>query len=95
MYARITKFKMKTSSVDAAKAKLEELKPKIMALPGMHQFVDTMADDGSGYVVAIVESRETSEANTQHVAALWANFSEYLEDKPEAEGYDVIANWHK
>jgi hypothetical protein len=93
MFARITHFKMKKASIDKSKALLETLKPQILALPGMKQFINTMNDDGSGCVISLVESRATSEANQKAVAALWANFSEHLEAPPKAEGFEVFANW--
>ena len=93
MFARVTHYQIKPDSVNEAKALTEKLKPKIMALPGMHSFINMIGDDGKGCVVSIVESRETSEANAQAVQALWANFKDHLEDMPTAEGYDVFVNW--
>lgn len=93
MYARITRFKMKTGSVDAAKALVDTLKPQIMALAGMKHFVNAIDADGNGYVVAVVESQEASDSNKDAVAAIWANFADHLEKPPVPEGFDVIANW--
>lgn len=93
MFARITEYKMKAGSRDQATKLLDDLKPQIMGMNGMHSFVNVMNDDGSGYVVAVVESKETSDANADKVAALWSNFSEMLERPPEPAGFDVIAAW--
>ncbi|MDU8913389.1 hypothetical protein [Aestuariicoccus sp. MJ-SS9] len=93
MFARVTKYKMKPGSRDAATALLNQLKEKIMAMNGMHNFVNVMNEDGSGYVISVVESQETSDANAEKVAALWGQFADYLESPPTPEGYDVIANW--
>jgi hypothetical protein len=93
MFARVTHYKMKKTSIDEAKALLEKLKPQIMALPGMKQFINTMNDDGSGCVISLVESRAVSDDNQQAVAALWGNFSAHLEGAPKAEGFDVFADW--
>tara|TARA_R110000787_G_scaffold104370_4_gene211392 strand:- start:2152 stop:2439 length:288 start_codon:yes stop_codon:yes gene_type:complete len=93
MFARVTHYQIKPDSVNEAKALTEKLKPKIMALPGVHSFINMIGDDGKGCVVSLVESRETSEANAQAVQALWANFKDHLADAPTAEGYDVFANW--
>jgi hypothetical protein len=35
MFARVTKYRMKPECIEAAKAKLHELKPQIMGMPGM------------------------------------------------------------
>jgi hypothetical protein len=92
MFARVTKYRMKPESIDAAKSKLNELKPQIMAMPGMKNFINVMKSDGSGYVVAVVDSEETSKANQATVEALWASFSDYLAEPPVAEGFDVLMN---
>ncbi|MGQ3489043.1 hypothetical protein [Roseovarius pacificus] len=93
MFARVTKYKMKPGSREAATALLNQLKDKIMGMNGMHNFVNVMNDDGSGYVISVVESEETSDANAEQVQALWGQFAEHLEEPPSAEGYDVTANW--
>ncbi|MBW4708685.1 hypothetical protein KX928_12920 [Roseobacter sp. YSTF-M11] len=93
MFVRVTHYKMKPESVPVMTEKLNELKPQIMALPGIHQFINTLNEDGSGCVVSVVESREISDANASAVAALWANFQDHLTAPPNAGGYDVIVNW--
>jgi hypothetical protein len=93
MFARVTHYKMKAGSRDAATALLNSLREQIMEMPGMHSFVNVMNADGSGYVVSVVESEASSNANAERVAKLWSSFAPYLEAPPKAEGYDVIANW--
>lgn len=93
MFARVTHFQMKPDSTDDAMAMIEKLKPQILALPGMHQFINAMNSDGHGCVVALVESRATSDANAEAVKALWSSFSDMLAAPPTAEGYDVQVNW--
>jgi quinol monooxygenase YgiN len=93
MFARITRYKMKPGTRDAATKVLESLRDQIMGMPGMHNFINVMNADGSGYVVSVVESEESSDANAAKVAALWSNFSDFLEGPPKAEGFDVISNW--
>ena len=93
MYARVTKYKMKADSVDAANEIMNNIKDRILGLPGMIQFVNVMQPDGAGYIVSIVESQEVSEANNDKVAALWGAFADHLEGAPEPDGGDVVANW--
>jgi len=93
MFARVTKYKMKPGSREAATELMNRLKSEIMGMPGMHNFVNVMNDDGSGYVISVVESQATSDANAEKVKALWGQFAEHLEGAPTPEGYDVIANW--
>jgi len=93
MFARVTKYKMKPGSRDAVSELMNSLKGDIMAMPGMHNFINVMNEDGSGYVVAVVDSQATSDANAEKVKALWANFAPHLESIPTPVGYEVIANW--
>ncbi|CUK01691.1 hypothetical protein RUE5091_02282 [Ruegeria denitrificans] len=94
MFARITQYKMKTGTRDEATAKLNDLKAEIMGMPGMHCFTNVMNEDGSGFVVSVVENEETSNANAPKVAEIWGQFAEYLEGPPTPVGYDVVAHWH-
>jgi len=93
MYARITKYKMKAGSRDEAVALMESIKGQIMALNGVRHFYNCGNDDGSGYVISIVDSKEQSDANAEGVKAIWAGFAPLMEAAPTAEGYDVLADW--
>jgi len=93
MFARVTKYKMKPGSQDTATVLLNRLKDSIMGMNGMHNFVNVMNEDGSGYVIAVVESEASSDANNEKVAALWSQFSDHLLATPKPVGYDVVANW--
>lgn len=93
MFARITNYKMKRDSIPAAVALMEKLKPDILAMPGMVRFINTLDEDGAGYVLSIVESKEASDANQAAVQAMWSNFAEYLEEPPVPQGFGVIADW--
>lgn len=59
----------------------------------MQNFINVANDDGSGYVISVVESEATSNANASKVAELWGTFSDHMEAAPKAAGYDVVANW--
>lgn len=93
MFARVTPYKMKPGTRDDAMALMEQLKSRIMGMPGMHNFINVMNEDGSGYVISVVESEATSNANAESVKALWGEFAPMLEAMPVPEGYDVMANW--
>ena len=95
MHVRITHYRMKPEAIEAATALLHEMKEQIMALPGLKQFIYSINSDGTGCVVAVVESREISDANEPAVQALWAHYADHLLKAPKAEGYDVIADWSK
>ncbi len=93
MFARVTEYKMKPGTRDAATALMNTLKDQIMGMDGVHSFINVMNEDGGGYVISVVESKATSDANAAKVAELWGAFAEYMEGPPSAAGYDVIANW--
>ncbi|NNF91042.1 MAG: hypothetical protein HKM96_06640, partial [Boseongicola sp.] len=71
MFARITPYKLKSGTVDAATARARELKDEIMALPGLIEFTNAVNADGSGYIVSLVESREISDSNAERVREIW------------------------
>lgn len=93
MFARITNYKMKAESMDAANALLEQIKPQVMALPGMVRFINCHDETGAGYVISIVDSEEASDANQAAVQAIWANFADFLELPPTPQGFGVAADW--
>jgi hypothetical protein len=93
MYARITPFKMKPGTKAVATERLGTMKDVIMGMPGMQQFINVMNEDGTGYVIAIVESEEASNANAETVKSAWGQMAEFLEVMPTPQGYDVVVDW--
>ena len=96
MYARITRFRIKPANLDAAAAKVEELKPRILALPGMQRFINVGNESGDGYVISIVDEQAVSNPGTEQIQAIWAEMGQFLDGAPEApEVFRVIADWGK
>ena len=93
MFARITPYQLKPGTIDAAMAKAEELKPKIMALPGMLSFTNAVNADGKGYVISTVTDQETSDANMDKVKALWGEMGPFLAEMPVPESYENVQHW--
>ncbi|MFT6074606.1 MAG: hypothetical protein ACJAZ1_001524 [Yoonia sp.] len=93
MYARVTPFKMKPGTKAAATERLGAMKDVIMGMSGMQQFINVMNDDGTGYVVALVESEEASNANAEAVKSAWGQMADFLEEMPTPQGYDLVVNW--
>lgn len=93
MYARVTAYKMKPGTREAATARLNSMKDRIMGMKGMTHFLNVMNEDGTGYVIALVDSKASSDANAADVKAAWGMMAEFLEAMPTPQGYDVIANW--
>ncbi len=94
MYARITRFRIKPESLDAAAQEVERLKPQILALPGMQHFINVANDDGEGYVISIVGEEALSDPGTEQVQAIWADMAQHLAGPPDAPMIcKVIADW--
>lgn len=93
MFARVTPYKMKPGTRAAATKKLYSMKDTIMGMQGMKNFINVMNEDGSGYVISVVESEATSNANAATVRAAWGQMAEFLEEMPTPEGYDVVVIW--
>lgn len=81
---------MNTEKSDDALALAEELKPEIMAIPGIKYWFDTGNDDGNCAVIAIYESEEAAEAAKGTASTLFARFAEYMETEPQPQGYKVL-----
>lgn len=62
MFARVTPYKMKPGTRDAAIARLESMRTTILGMPGMQQFINVMNEDGNGNVVAMVDGKASSDA---------------------------------
>ena len=93
MFARITPYQMKPEKMEEALALIEKLKPRIMGLPGLKQLINLSNDDGSGYIISVVESQATSDQNAAAVQAIWAEFKDHLQSMPTPQGYGVNCNW--
>ncbi|WP_435259482.1 antibiotic biosynthesis monooxygenase family protein [Thioclava sp. FR2] len=93
MYARVTEYKMKPGTREAATERLNTMKSQIMGMKGMQHFLNVMNEDGTGYVISVVDSEESSKANAEAVKAAWGKMAEFLEAMPTPKGFDVIADW--
>ena len=93
MYARITPYQLKPGTNEAATERAASLRDEIMGLPGMIDFTNAVNEHGKGYIIALVESQEQSEANTPRVREIWGKMGEFLAEMPTPEGYDVVAHW--
>jgi hypothetical protein len=93
MLARITRFKMKPDSAAAARALIESLKADILALPGMHGCINVMNEDGSGYVISLIDDAGTSPESVDRVRAIWHKFHDHVETMASPEIFEVISDW--
>lgn len=96
MYTRVTPYKMKPGSQEAATHILSGLKDNILALPGQHRFLNVLNDEtGEGYIDSTTDIAEPSPETVEKIKALWAQFSDFLVDEPVGATYSVVADWEK
>lgn len=91
MYARITTYQMRPEKMQEAGELTEQLRPEIMALPGIKFWFNVGNPDGSCATIAIYDSRESAKAATDAARGLFGRFSEYLASDLNPQGYEVLA----
>ncbi|WP_422073555.1 hypothetical protein [Tranquillimonas rosea] len=95
MLARVTPYKMKPDSRDAAIEIMNELKSDILDLPGMVRFINVWGQDGNGYVISLIDESAAKDTDPERIKALWGHFREHLQGMPEPQTGEVIAHWEK
>lgn len=93
MFAQLSHYQIKPGNRKECIDLMTQLKPGIMALPGLKRFINVIKDDDSGYVIALLESKEQSKLNEPQVKGFWAAFSDYLTVLPATELHEVLADW--
>ena len=92
MYARITTFRTNSERYDEANALAEELKPEIMAIPGIKFWFDAGNNEGEGIVIAVYDSKDSAEAAMPAAREIFSRFGEFMESPPEIKGYEVMVH---
>ena len=92
MYARITAFRSNPDRYAEAKDLAEELKPEIMALPGIKFWFDAGNDDGECIVIAVYDSKDSADAARPAARELFTRFGEFMESPPQPQEYDVFVH---
>lgn len=93
MFSRVTPYQLKPGAHDAAITTMNEMKTEILALPGLKQFINVLNEDGSGFVISVVQDQATSDANMERVKALWGKMGPHLAEMPVPKGGEVVADW--
>ena len=94
MFARVTPYRLKPGTIDAATERAQSLKERIMGMRGTKEFIDVVDADGNGCIISIVETEEVSDANADKVKAIWSDMSEFLAEQPRPTGHEVKMHWH-
>lgn len=93
MFARVTPYRLKPGARDAAIAQMEKMRTDILALPGLKRFMNVLGEDGSGFIISLVASKEISDDNMEKVRALWGQMGPHLAEPPTPQGGEVVADW--
>lgn len=93
MQARITRFRMKPDSVQAARGLMDDLRSEILDQPGVRHMLIVMNDDGAGYVIGQIDASGASPEAVDRVRRLWHKFHDLLDATPDPEIYEVFADW--
>jgi len=51
-----------------------------------------LAGDGNGVAIAIYESQEAAQANSEQVQAIWGELGRFLTAEPKPEMYDNVTH---
>jgi len=89
MYARVTSFKVDPSRLPELSAKIEEMRPRAKALPGMVDAYAAWRADGQGVVVALYENKEAADRAVARIQALWGNLAGLLSGAPRTDAYET------
>lgn len=88
MYVRVTNFKMDPARLPELPAKIEEMRPRAKALPGMIDAYAAWRADGQGVVVAVYESKEAADRAVSRVQALWGSLVGLVSGAPRTDAYE-------
>jgi hypothetical protein len=92
MYVRVTSFKVDPARLPELPAKIEEMRPRAKALPGMIDAYAAWRADGQGVLVAIYQSKEAADAAVARIQAIWGNLAGLVSAAPRTDAYENAAH---
>jgi quinol monooxygenase YgiN len=92
MYTRISTFLIKPGTRQQAADLANELKPEIMKLPGIRQWIYAVGEDEKGVVVAVYDDADAAKSASEAALALFGRFAKFMATPPEAHEYEVENN---
>ena len=88
MYVRVTAFKVEPQRIAELTQKVEEVRPRVRALPGIADLYVAWRGDGQGVIVAADESKEAADRAVARIQALWGSLAGLLSGPPRTDVYD-------
>jgi hypothetical protein len=92
MYVRVTAFKVDSSRLHELMAKVDDMRPRAKALPGMIDAYVAWRGDGQGVLVGIYQSKEAAEAAVGRIQAIWGSLAGLVSSAPRTDGYETAAH---
>ena len=93
MHARITRYELKPDKLAEAQAVIEKIRPQIMCIPGLQEYLSFRSYDGIKHtVITIYESKAHAEAAIPRALQLWVKLTDFMASTPESGGYEVSAH---
>lgn len=90
MYARVTTFKVDPTRIAELGEKVEEMRPRVRALPGLAHAYAAWRADGQGMVVALYEDKPSADRAVARMQALWGEFAGLLSGVPRVDTFDNV-----
>jgi len=88
MYARVTTFKVDPARIGELADKIDELRPRAKALPGLADAYAAWRADGQGIVVALYEDRTAADRAVARMQALWGELAGLISGFPRVDTYE-------
>jgi len=88
MYARVTTFKVDPARVAELGKKVEEMRPRVRALPGLAHAYAAWRADGQGIVVALYQDRSFADRVVARMQALWGEFAGLISGVPRVDTFE-------
>jgi hypothetical protein len=73
-------------------AKVDEMRPRAKALPGMIDAYVAWRGDGQGVLVGIYQSKEAAEAAVARIQAIWGSLAGLVSSAPRTDAYETAAH---
>ena len=88
MYARVTRFAVDPARLSELPPKIEEMRPRLKALPGMVDSYVAWRADGQGVIVALYQDRQAADRAIGRIQALWGALAGLLDGPPRTDVYE-------
>jgi hypothetical protein len=88
MYARVTRFAVDPARLAELPPKIEEMRPRLKALPGMVDAYVAWRADGQGVVVALYEDKHAADRVVGRIQAIWGTLAGLVSGPPRTDAFE-------